>query len=219
MNNLKLMLFDMDGVVFDSETLYFNANRNVAKKLNMSGFNLDYYQQFIGGGDGMMVEQMTQDYGSRDLIEEFMELSRQEVYSLVEMGQLAVKPGVRELVTALREHEIPAIIASSNNLSEVNFFMEHTQTTKLFDDIVTADDVEKTKPAPDVFLKAWQKGGQPNKEHTLILEDSLNGVKAANNAQIPVVMIPDYIQPNDYVKRHTVQVLENMHVLKKILQI
>ena len=87
-----------------------------------------------------------------------------------------------------------------------------------FADIVSADDVTHAKPAPEIFEKAWEKAGCPAKNETLIIEDSLNGVKAANNAKIPVVMVPDIILPTAYEKEHTVAILPDLVAVRDLIK-
>ena len=78
--SVKLVIFDMDGVVIDSEKVYFRSNQLAAEELGIKGFTMEYYRQFVGAGTEHMIEKMTEDYGDRDLVERFVRLSMDKVY-------------------------------------------------------------------------------------------------------------------------------------------
>lgn len=216
--DLKLVIFDMDGVVFDSEKVYFEANKLAAEKLQMPNYTLKYYKQFIGAGTEPMLAQMAKDYGSRELVDRFYQLSMDNVYPIVEAGKLELKPGFKELTAYLDEQNIPYVIASSNFKKDIEYYLEKTNISGRFAHIVSADDVTHAKPSPEIFEKAWKKAGCPAKNETLIIEDSLNGVKAANNAEIPVVMVPDIILPTVYEKEHTVAILPDLVAVRDLIK-
>ena len=112
--SVKLVIFDMDGVVIDSEKVYFRSNQLAAEELGIKGFTMEYYRQFVGAGTEHMIEKMTEDYGDRDLVERFVRLSMDKVYPVVEAGELELRPGFTELSAYLRESGIPFTLASSN---------------------------------------------------------------------------------------------------------
>ena len=212
--NLDLVIFDMDGVIFDSEKVYYEANQIAADKLGMD-YSLAYYKQFIGAG-----AQMIEDYGGdAQLIDDFLRISEENVHPLVEAGELKLKPGFVELSQYLQANDIAYTLASSNYKSEIEFFLEHTDVDPAsFETIISADDVAEAKPAPDIFNKAWKKSGAPAKEKTIVIEDSFNGIKAANNAEIPVIMVPDIIQPTEEQRKTTVAILDDLISVREYLK-
>ncbi|WP_057829093.1 HAD family hydrolase [Liquorilactobacillus cacaonum] len=215
--DLKLVIFDMDGLVVDSEKIYFEANQRAARKLGMT-YSMDYYRRFIGAGNDKMFAEMSKDYDSEDLISKFFELSKKQVFKVIEDNGLPLKKGFIELAKYLQESKVPSILASSNDRDAINFFLETAKIGKYFSEIVSANDVEKAKPEPDIFERAWQISGENNKEEALVLEDSYNGIYAANNANIPVIMIPDLVQPNKEIEEKTQAVFENLYQVKNFLQ-
>lgn len=216
--DLELVIFDMDGVIFDSEKVYYHANKLAAEQLNMD-YSLDYYKQFIGAGTEPMKEQMIKDYGNnRALIENFLKLSGQYVHPLVKRGELLVKPGFIELTNYLTARQIPYVVASSNYRSEIEFFLDHTPVDKTgFKEIISAEDVHETKPAPEIFLTAFKKGGAKDKTKTLIIEDSANGILAATRAEIPVIMVPDVILPTPTQAKQTLAILDDLHAVRSFI--
>ena len=204
--NLDLVIFDMDGVIFDSEKVYYEANQIAADKLGMD-YSLAYYKQFIGAGT------------DAQLIDDFLRISEENVHPLVEAGELKLKPGFVELSQYLQANDIAYTLASSNYKSEIEFFLEHTDVDPAsFETIISADDVAEAKPAPDIFNKAWKKSGAPAKEKTIVIEDSFNGIKAANNAEIPVIMVPDIIQPTEEQRKTTVAILDDLISVREYLK-
>ncbi|KRN88978.1 HAD family hydrolase [Ligilactobacillus ceti] len=214
---INLVIFDMDGVVIDSEQMYFKANQIAAKKLGMENYTLEYYQRFIGAGTSVMMNEMAKDYGSYELIEKFMELSFKHIHPIVDAGELDLKPGFLELSSYLKDNNIPYVVASSNDKKDIYYYLDSLQVRDGFLDILSAEDVVATKPAPDIFLAAWEKGGAPAKETTLVIEDSINGIKAANNAGIPVVMVPDLIQPSAEFADLDFTVCDDLHAVQKYI--
>lgn len=207
---IKAMIFDMDGVVYDSEKMYFAADQAAAKKLGFD-FPFEYYKQFIGAGYDTMYKTMVKDYGDEDLIKRFMELNRKEIIPIIKKGMLKFKPGFLKLAQYLEDHGIIYGLASSNYTKDINFYLKETNFENRFNFIVSANDVAKAKPAPDIFLKAWEKAGKPAKKETVIIEDSTNGIKAANQAEIPVIMVPDYIKPTTFEKEHTLAIKSDLN--------
>ena len=213
--NLDLVIFDMDGVIFDSEKVYYEANQIAADKLGMD-YSLAYYKQFIGAGTDAMRAQMIEDYGGdAQLIDDFLRISEENVHPLVEAGELKLKPGFVELSQYLQANDIAYTLASSNYKSEIEFFLEHTDVDPAsFETIISADDVAEAKPAPDIFNKAWKKSGAPAKEKTIVIEDSFNGIKA----EIPVIMVPDIIQPTEEQRKTTVAILDDLISVREYLK-
>lgn len=216
--SVELVIFDMDGVVIDSEKVYFEANRLAAEELGIEGFTMDYYRQFVGAGTENMINKMTEDYGDRMLIENFVRLSMDKIYPVVEAGKLALRPGFTELSAYLQEEEIPFTLASSNYKKDILYYLDKVGVKDDFKHIISADDVKKAKPAPDIFNAAWEISGSPEKEKTLIIEDSHNGILAANNAGIPVIMVPDIIPAGTFERENTVAVLDDLVCVKNYIE-
>ena len=82
--------------------------------------------------------------------------------------------------------------------------------------IIGGDEVSRAKPSPEIYEKAWKKVAIP-KEKTLVLEDSLNGIRASYDANIPVIMVPDLIQPTDEAKEKTVAILDDLSAVKMFI--
>ncbi|GAJ26095.1 hydrolase [Liquorilactobacillus sucicola DSM 21376 = JCM 15457] len=215
--NLDLVIFDMDGLVVDSEKVYFKANMLAAEALKMP-YSFEYYRQYIGAGTEEMLNKMSNDYGSQKLVDEFIRLSRENVYELVEKDGLPLKKGFMELSEYLHDSHINKALASSNDKRAIDYFLEKAHLQKQFDYIVSTDDVAHAKPAPDIFNKAWSVADEPDKKKTLVLEDSINGINAAISANIPAIMIPDLIEPPEQFRQKPLAILDDLAAVRSFIQ-
>ncbi|KRL97987.1 HAD family hydrolase [Liquorilactobacillus satsumensis] len=215
--NLDLVIFDMDGLVVDSEKIYYAANQRAADELKMN-YSLAYYRQYIGTGTQKMINAMTRDYGSRSLVEQFIDLSHEFVFDVIKENGLPLKKGFLELSTFLAHHGVRKALASSNDRTAIDFFLQAAKIDNQFEYIVSADDVQHSKPDPDIFERAWTLAGTPAKQKALVLEDSFNGIKAAFNARIPSIMVPDLMPATAEVSAQTLAVLPNLAEVKTFIQ-
>lgn len=213
----ELVIFDMDGVVFDSEKVYYTANKMAADELGME-YSMEYYRRFIGAGNEQMVTAMTADFGDSKLIKKFMERSFNLIDPLVSAGKMELKKGFLELTSFLKKTQTPYVLASSNDRHQIDFYLQTLKMDLGFDLIISADDVKQAKPSPEIFNQAWEQAGHPAKEKTLVIEDSHNGIVAANRAGIPVAMVPDLIQPTEYDSKNTFGVFKDLQELNNILK-
>ena len=135
----------------------------------------------------------------------------------VEVNGLRKKKGLIGLLDYLESKNIKKIVASSSIKSVVSLFLEKEQLTPYFDAIIGGDEVTRAKPSPEIYEKAWLKTQVP-KEHTLVLEDSLNGIRASYDANIPVIMIPDLILPTNEAKEKTLMILDDLNQVKTFIK-
>ena len=206
------MIWDMDGLIFDSEALYLEANLKAGQTMGISMTKSDYYEM-IGASEAEAEAFNTSHFNSPAQQQEFYDLTETYVLKMVQAGQLKEKPGVRTLLAYLKTVQIDSVVASSNNQKMVMSFLDQFDLATQFSHIITREQVSASKPNPDLFLKAQAILGL-EKSELLILEDSKNGIVAANRAGIDVVMIPDLIQPDANLKQQTVAVLPD---LKKVI--
>ena len=138
----ELVIFDMDGVVFDSEKVYYTANKMAADELGME-YSMEYYRRFIGAGNEQMVTAMTADFGDSKLIKKFMERSFNLIDPLVSAGKMELKKGFLELTSFLQKTQTPYVLASSNDRHQIDFYLQTLKMDLGFDLIISADDVKQ----------------------------------------------------------------------------
>lgn len=209
----KAVIFDMDGLMFDTEAIYYAANKKTADRLGLD-FTKDFYLQFVGASDKALFQGMYDHFNDDEKVAQFVEQSNKDVHQMLTGGPIDKKEGLMELLDFLDDQGVQAIIASSSEKWLVEEIIANNQVKDYFQDTVGGDEVTEAKPEPDIFLKALEKLGT-DKEDTLVLEDSLNGVRAAHAAGIPVIMVPDLIPANDEAKDKAVAVEDSLLDVKK----
>lgn len=208
---VNAVIFDMDGLLFDTEMVYYEATQMVANQMGFP-YDKEFYLRFLGVSDEEVwanYHEIFAEYG-RETVQRFIDESFQETLTRFASGNVQLKPGVMELLDFLEEQDIPKVVASSNQRKVIELLLEKNNLLTRFDMIVSAENVKRAKPDPEIFLLAQQKLGT-TKENTLILEDSQNGILAAEAAEIPVIMVPDLLEPSAELADKTVAVVSSLH--------
>lgn len=179
---IKAVIFDMDGVIIDSEPIHLEFAMELFKKL---GFNMsvEEYSKFVGTTSKYMWDTIKKKYNLENTIEELIEMERNGFFDFLSSPDKVIEPiaYIPELLKALHENNYKIALASSSPIRLIEFIMESLKIRKYFDELVTGDFVKRSKPEPDVFLYAADKLGVLPEE-CVVIEDSHNGVLAAKNA-------------------------------------
>ncbi len=186
-------VFDVDGVLFDTERLMHQIWRKVGAEMGWPQPGQDYLE-FVGNGRSVIFEKMLAFYGPEFPKEDFLTTCSQTLQEHVEQFGVPLKPGVREILEFLKQKNIPIAIATSTAMRRTGKRMELTGLTPYFKAMITGDQVTRGKPDPEIYLLACEALGTDPKR-TLAIEDSRNGILSATAAGMPTVMIPDMIAP------------------------
>ncbi|MDN6639612.1 MAG: HAD family phosphatase [Tetragenococcus sp.] len=219
MRDVQGIIFDMDGLMFDTETLYYKATQEAADKLGFS-YNFATYEEYIGVSDEEVWQAYHEMYDplfGLQKVNSFINDSFERAIELFEAGAAEVKPGLKELLRYLEGKKIQCCVASSNQRRIIDILLEKNHLSEEFSHIVSFENVEKAKPDPEIFETAAERFDFP-KEKLLILEDSKNGVLAADQAAIDVIMIPDLIAPTPAIKEKTLAVLPTLNEVSTFLE-
>ncbi len=193
MNRIKGMIFDMDGLMFDTENMSSECWVKVGKE---NGFNIT--RELIDGTRGLdrrKTKKILEDkFGSEFDFKWFSDKSREYMDAIIEENGMPVKKGLIELLKYLKANGYRCAVASSTERKRVEYYLKRADIEEYFYTVICGDDVSRGKPNPDIFLKAAEKLGIAPEE-CMVLEDSRYGIEAAFRAEIPVVMIPDMIMP------------------------
>ena len=187
---LKAVLFDMDGVLVDSEPMHKEAVKRVLMGLGYE-FDDEYYEQFIGTTNPYMWKCIREKYGIVEEVPYLNSLVADMKSELIRENGYRKIDGVYELVKDLKEHGLILVVASSSPRDYIEQVIDGVGISQFFDYIVSGEEVPNPKPAPDIFLEAAKRANVCNDE-CIIFEDSYNGQRAAYNAGIPVI---GYINP------------------------
>lgn len=216
---LELVIFDMDGLLIDSERLIMEAFSKSCTQLGCQ-LNKHYYQAGIGGKPkptfGEMFIGMTKE-NEADLHEMCARVGSACIEEMRQMGPKLLKAGARELLGYLRRQGIPRAVASSSNRYRVDTLLTSTGIYDIFDYMVCGDEIAKGKPDPETFLLACQRAGvQP--ERTLVLEDSDNGALAALRGGFPYIVVPDIAELSERAKGCALSVVESLLDVPAIIE-
>jgi HAD superfamily hydrolase (TIGR01509 family) len=210
MNKLDGVIFDMDGLLFDTELIYYQSTQTVADAMNFP-YSKELYLDFVGVSDEEVAKnyhKIFHEFG-RERVEEFIKRSYNHTIEVFQTGKVPLKEGVIELLDYLDEQNIPRMVASSNVRPAIELLLEGAGIRERFVGIVSAEDVTRAKPDPEIFKKA-QKSLGTDPEKTLIFEDSFHGVTAAHAAGIPVIMVPDLLAPTQEIKAKTLEIFDSL---------
>lgn len=209
--NYKAVIFDMDGLLFDTEIVYYEASQMVDDQMGFP-YDKELYLKYLGVSDEEVWANYHQIFASfgKNNVQKFINDAYEETIRRFSLGVVQLKPGVIELLDFLEEHRIPKVVASSNQRHIIELLLEKNQLTNYFETIVSAENVKRAKPDPEIFLLAHEYLGT-KKQETLVLEDSKNGILAAASAEIPVIMIPDLLAPSEDLQQKTLAVLSSLH--------
>lgn len=187
----RAVILDMDGLVLDTEAGYFSAWRRAACDM---GFDLpEALCLSLSGCHGRQIRQSLLDYfgGAFDL-ELFLRVSGDIWRAQVAEQGIAVKPGFFSLMQCLNELALPFALATNSRRQDAEQCLAHAGLDGVFECMLTRDDVERPKPAPDLFLAAAGRLGL-NSRDCLVLEDSPIGVAAAAAAECPCILVPSVL--------------------------
>ena len=209
---IESVIFDMDGVIFDSERIVCDLWIDFAKENGMSGMD-ELIIKCIGINDNATKKLFLEAYGEGCPYDEYKKVISQKYHELYDGGRLPMKPGVKELLGFLKENDIKTALASSTKVKTVTNQLTDAGILEYFDVVIGGDMVTKSKPDPEIFLEAADKlGVDPTK--SFIIEDSLNGIKAAYAAGAKPLMVPDLIKPDEEIQKICYNIFVNLHEIK-----
>lgn len=186
----KLIIFDMDGLMFDTEIMYYNSWFEVSHKYDFN-FNEELRKRFTGKNEESIREELFKILGSKEKVislREDLESIRENYFNTYTNS--IKKEGLEDLLYYARENNIKCALASSSDREKIDFLLEKEKIRDFFDYIISGEDVEKSKPDPEIFIKAKENFNILDKE-ALILEDSYNGYLACKKSNMDYLIIHD----------------------------
>lgn len=208
------VIFDMDGLLFDTEALWqealLAAGAEGGREIPDEVFN-----KSIGVRRSQCGPLFASHFGEDFAFEDFHADWRRHFWRIAE-NKLALKPGVPELLALLDQLRLPRAIATSSSRTTVERHLTAHGLTDRFDATICRGDYETGKPAPDPFLKAAERLGiEPGL--CLALEDSHVGVRSAAAAGMMTVMVPDLLAPTDEIITLCVLVARDLHEVRDLV--
>lgn len=209
------VIFDMDGVIFDTERMFLECIKPAAEKYGLVGIE-DVARECIGLTDVETKRLMRERFGEEAPLEAIDQEAVRIFQKRYQEEGLTVKEGAADLLEYLKEAGARIAIGSSTEHDIVEMELRDAGLLEYFDVLACGDMVEHSKPEPDVFLLAAKMLPGPEKiAECIIIEDSFNGVIAARRAGATVFMVPDLLDPTEEIRAMADEVFESLVDVKK----
>lgn len=212
---VEAALFDMDGLLLDTEALYIQAMQAAARRLDLE-MPLSLCHAMIGVPGHECNLMIAEHYGEGFSIEVFRGHFSTHIRGLLEES-IPVKPGAVELLDFLGARGIPCAVATSAGRTTAEHHLGRAGLLDRFRALATRDDVAQAKPEPDVYLEAARRLGVAP-ERCLAFEDSNVGLTAAHAAGTMAFFVPDILAPHPAVHGKAVRVLGDLHEARRLLE-
>jgi len=196
----------MDGLLIDSERIIMQACISAAQQVGITYTQAEYVE-LIGRAGPDSTRIMTAQLGGTERFNLVMQGLDAQLASL--NNTFPLKPGVRALLQHYQAHDIVCSVASSSATHHITQRLNQVGVSDYFHHITSGQEVERGKPNPDIYLLAVKKLGIPA-DACIAFEDSEMGARAAIAAGLKVVVVPDLIQPSDFVTKHSYQVVDSL---------
>lgn len=189
MKTIKMIFFDMDGCLIDSEIVYVYAWLELFQELNIP-IELDEIMNWRGKNNRLINERINEFVGDMDETLNLRKIRDERFYVKLYNNEVELKPYAKDILDYLDSKNIPYALVTSTIKEKASKVLTHFNLYHRFKFIFFGDDVVDSKPNPEIYLKAVSQSGL-NKHEILVFEDSRNGIEACNNAGLDVVYVPD----------------------------
>ena len=214
MKNIKAVIFDMDGVILDSETISDITWRKAAEEKGLT-VNEEILNACRGSNKNDTITTLKNYYGSDFDSEAFLERTSELFQEIEEKDGIPLLPYAKEILTYLKSRYRLAL-ASSTRGPTVERQLRTAGVIDFFESRTTGEQVEHSKPNPEIYLMACKSIGMKPEECAAI-EDSLNGIRSAHAAGLHPLMVIDKIQPTEEIKKMCEYIFDSLEGLKTIL--
>lgn len=211
----KAVIFDMDGVIFDTEKVYLDIWTEVFEKYGYK-MTKELYVTVMGTGRKNVIKTFLENFGDDLPIEKMYEEKDNQLFYRIENQGIPLKEGVKELFSMLKEKDYKIALATSAKKERVEKQIKDKWLKESFDAIVCGDDVEKGKPSPDIFLKA-AKEIDVEPENCFVVEDSPAGIKAVFSGGMKGIHVEDLKVADEEILKYCQKNFKNLQEIKKYL--
>ena len=213
---IKALIFDMDGLLLDSERIVQRSWNEAGAKLGIPHLG-EHIRHTLGLNRKARNEYFKHAFGTDFPLEEFNRMTSAIFFSIVENTGIPLKPGAKELLEYAKEHGFKIAAATSSGREYAVKELADAGIWRYFDGGVFGDMIENTKPDPEIYLKACECV-RTNPCECLALEDSPAGIRSAYADCLKVIAVPDLVQPDDEVLALTYRKLDTLHEVIPLLK-
>lgn len=204
----KAVIFDMDGLMIDSERVTYNEYVKKLAQLGHHDFTEELYRNCLGKNKQGICQVFIDHYGQDFPMDEVWD----DVHVWIDESlrqYVPKKKGLVELLEYLKANNYKTIVATSSGRARVDEILKNADLTKYFDDTICGDEVIHGKPHPEIFLTACQKI-DVKPEEALVLEDSEAGILAAYDGHIDVICVPDMKYPEQQFVEKVTKIVDSL---------
>lgn len=210
--NKDAVIFDMDGVIFDTERVYLDLWKEIYPK---HGYEMtkEFYLTLIGRDRKTCIKLLKDHFGNDFPGEKIFAECDKALKQAIDNRLVPMKTGVLEIINYLKSNNYKIAIATSSPRHKLDMQLKIHNLQDIFDAIVCADDVERSKPDPDIFFKAATKLNKKS-EQCIVIEDSPSGIMAAYSAQMLPFHVEDLLPPTDEIIKYSNCQFKNLIEIK-----
>jgi HAD superfamily hydrolase (TIGR01509 family) len=201
---LKAVIFDMDGVIIDSEPMHHKAYHNMFNEVGIS-VSRELYESFTGQSTLNICKRLCDNFKLNESPETLVAIKRKHYKQFFDTNSsFGLIDGVLDLIKNYHENQLTLVLGSSAAMSSINMIFERFNLNQYFKAKLSGADLKASKPHPEIFEKAAKASGF-NKNECMVIEDSTNGIEAAKSAGIYCVGFDSFHSKNqDYSKANKV---------------
>ena len=214
MNDIKAVIFDMDGVLLDSESLSDKTWEKAAEDFKIS-LSTETLNKCRGRNKNDTIQILKDFYGSDFPSHQFLERTSELFYQMEQNGLLHLMPYAKECLEYLKS-KYRLALASSTRKESVYRQLKNLGLFSYFETLTTGDMVIHSKPEPETYTIAC-KSINENPENCIAIEDSPNGIKSAFSAGLKTIMVPDRIKPTSEIEKLCWKIVPSLNKIKEIL--
>ena len=211
----RLIIFDMDGLMVDTETVSFRAWREVMKEVGID-FTRKEFDFTLGKNNRDIAVIIKGIYGEDVPVGELFVKKIDLAQRMIE-EKLDPMPGLFELFDYLEKNGYGRVVATSSHRKRAEFIVEKLGLKDRIDGMVTGDQISKGKPDPEIFLKAAEIAGAKN-ENSIVLEDSRSGLQGARSAGMRCIFVPDFTLPDDEITNIAYRIVPSLADVPSVLE-
>lgn len=209
MKEIKLVIFDMDGLLINSERcMWANNTKKLFEDLGYE-YNLEWHRALMGLSHDYFKKSSLERFGNDFPFETFYNELTKLNLKTIENKEIPLMDGALEILEYLKKNNIKFTIATSTKRDLTNKILKSCDIDKYFDIITTGDEIRGGKPSPEIYNVAVSKFNVP-KENTLVLEDGHIGFLSAFNAGLNCVIVEDFAILQDYDKQNAYRIVKSL---------